>query len=159
MILQGYKHSAIFFADKWRMLRLRYLGLLNPCCSNKVPVRGFISANDRFIVIVLSLRRPVSGWVNIPRSQLPIFNEVVEKIGDPDRIRTCDPQIRNLVLYPTELRDLTSLCRLHRLYHRPTIDQCWGDIKIIWLEIEYLTVLNNRPIRFLCPGSCYLGSH
>ena len=27
------------------------------------------------------------------------------KIGDPDRIRTCDPQIRNLVLYPTELRD------------------------------------------------------
>ncbi len=25
--------------------------------------------------------------------------------GDPDRIRTCDPQIRNLMLYPTELRD------------------------------------------------------
>ena len=26
--------------------------------------------------------------------------------GAPDRIRTCDPQIRNLVLYPTELRAL-----------------------------------------------------
>ena len=26
--------------------------------------------------------------------------------GDPDRIRTCDPQIRNLLLYPAELRDL-----------------------------------------------------
>ena len=25
--------------------------------------------------------------------------------GDPDKIRTCDPQIRNLVLYPAELRD------------------------------------------------------
>ena len=30
---------------------------------------------------------------------------LVKKIGDPDRIRTCDPEIRNLVLYPTELRD------------------------------------------------------
>ncbi len=28
------------------------------------------------------------------------------KIGDPDRIRTCDPQIRNLMLYPAELRGL-----------------------------------------------------
>ena len=26
--------------------------------------------------------------------------------GDPDRIRTCDPQIRNLMLYPAELRGL-----------------------------------------------------
>ena len=29
--------------------------------------------------------------------------------GAPDRIRTCDPQIRNLVLYPTELRALTQM--------------------------------------------------
>ncbi len=30
---------------------------------------------------------------------------VLEKeTGVPDRIRTCGPQIRNLVLYPTELR-------------------------------------------------------
>ncbi len=28
----------------------------------------------------------------------------IEIIGDPDRIRTCDPQIRNLMLYPAELR-------------------------------------------------------
>ena len=26
--------------------------------------------------------------------------------GDPDKIRTCDLQIRNLSLYPTELRGL-----------------------------------------------------
>src|SRR5438270_3489909 len=26
------------------------------------------------------------------------------KFGDPDRIRTCGPQIRNLMLYPAELR-------------------------------------------------------
>ncbi|CAH2400351.1 hypothetical protein MES5069_250117 [Mesorhizobium escarrei] len=30
---------------------------------------------------------------------------MVEKYGDPDRNRTCDLQIRNLPLYPTELRD------------------------------------------------------
>jgi hypothetical protein len=30
-----------------------------------------------------------------------------EAYGDPDRIRTCDPQIRNLMLYPTELRGLS----------------------------------------------------
>jgi hypothetical protein len=33
-----------------------------------------------------------------------IHVENSEKRGAPDRIRTCDPQIRNLVLYPTELR-------------------------------------------------------
>ena len=31
--------------------------------------------------------------------------ETAENAGDPDRIRTCDPQIRNLMLYPAELRD------------------------------------------------------
>ena len=29
----------------------------------------------------------------------------LEFAGDPDRNRTCDLQIRNLPLYPTELRD------------------------------------------------------
>ena len=29
---------------------------------------------------------------------------LLDFIGVPDRIRTCDPQIRNLVLYPAELR-------------------------------------------------------
>ena len=32
--------------------------------------------------------------------------------GAPGRIRTCDPQIRNLVLYPTELRAPLSHVRL-----------------------------------------------
>ena len=31
----------------------------------------------------------------------------VEENGAPDRIRTHDPQIRSLVLYPAELRALT----------------------------------------------------
>ncbi|SIT53327.1 conserved hypothetical protein [Mesorhizobium prunaredense] len=31
--------------------------------------------------------------------------KAVDFIGDPDRNRTCDLQIRNLPLYPTELRD------------------------------------------------------
>ncbi len=28
-----------------------------------------------------------------------------DPFSDPDRIRTCDRQIRNLLLYPAELRD------------------------------------------------------
>ena len=31
-------------------------------------------------------------------------SQLTENTGDPDRIRTCDPQIRNLMLYPAELR-------------------------------------------------------
>ena len=30
----------------------------------------------------------------------------LKKTGGPDRIRTCDPQFRKLMLYPAELRDL-----------------------------------------------------
>jgi hypothetical protein len=30
-----------------------------------------------------------------------------ENVGDPGRIRTCNPQSRNLMLYPVELRDRT----------------------------------------------------
>ncbi len=29
----------------------------------------------------------------------------IDRIGGPDRIRTCDPQFRKLMLYPAELRD------------------------------------------------------
>ncbi len=32
---------------------------------------------------------------------------MIDKHGAPDRIRTHDPQIRSLVLYPAELRALT----------------------------------------------------
>ena len=37
------------------------------------------------------------------RRNTPVHDDFV---GDPDRIRTCDPQIRNLMLYPAELRGL-----------------------------------------------------
>ena len=38
--------------------------------------------------------------------------------GDPDRIRTYDLQIRNLTLYPAELRDLINIkwFTLYRVY-------------------------------------------
>ena len=54
----------------------------------------------------LPRRRVLSGrgtgrWKHQPRCRT--FS-VVGFIGDPGRIRTCDPQIRNLMLYPTELR-------------------------------------------------------
>ena len=34
----------------------------------------------------------------------------IQTNGDPDRIRTCDLQIRNLSLYPAELRDHGCYC-------------------------------------------------
>ncbi len=39
--------------------------------------------------------------------------------GDPGWIRTTDPQIRNLVLYPTELRD-------HHVKNAPVLPAGWG---------------------------------
>ena len=38
-----------------------------------------------------------------------------KKGGDPDRIRTCDPLIRNQVLYPTELRGHQMGCNISDL--------------------------------------------
>jgi hypothetical protein len=38
---------------------------------------------------------------------MPLVSVVKRKAasGDPDRIRTCDQQLRRLLLYPAELRD------------------------------------------------------
>ncbi len=48
------------------------------------------------------------------------------RFGDPGRIRTCDPQIRNLMLYPAELRG--HACdepRCDRLWL--AMGGCWGN--------------------------------
>ena len=50
------------------------------------------------------------------RSRQPIwvlgkFHATPRPLGAPGRTRTCDPQIRNLVLYPAELRALRGLAR------------------------------------------------
>jgi hypothetical protein len=37
-------------------------------------------------------------------------------LGDPDWIRTNDPQLRRLLLYPTELRDLNLAAKIE-IYH------------------------------------------
>ena len=39
-----------------------------------------------------------------PMSALWVLGAEVLKNGLPDRNRTCDPQLRRLLLYPTELR-------------------------------------------------------
>ena len=43
-----------------------------------------------------------------------LFNFLLRKDGAPERIRTSDPQIRSLVLYPAELRVRACLPRLLR---------------------------------------------
>ena len=45
------------------------------------------------------------GEVPDPSGNYPfVFNMFLEVGGAPERIRTSDPQIRSLVLYPAELR-------------------------------------------------------
>ena len=46
-------------------------------------------------------------WHYEDRDHLREQQEQFDFIGDPGRTRTCDPQIRNLVLYPAELRGLS----------------------------------------------------
>ncbi len=57
--------------------------------------------------------QPLQRWlenVTVSRGKPQGYPETtnhLEKNGAPDRIRTHDPQIRSLVLYPAELRALT----------------------------------------------------
>lgn len=48
----------------------------------------------------------VQNRTRIPGEQ---NTQCLEKTGDPDRIRTCNPRSRNPLLYPVELRDRWSL--------------------------------------------------
>ena len=50
----------------------------------------------------IALAEPRRNPRNI--EELGLRQQPIDFIGVPDRIRTCDPQIRNLVLYPAELR-------------------------------------------------------
>ena len=66
---------------------------------------GFTSALGHFVHLRLrsvlnSVQTCFSGIItNNPPLWVGYFSN-----GAPDRIRTCGPQIRNLMLYPTELR-------------------------------------------------------
>ena len=50
-------------------------------------------------------------------------NLAVDRNGDPGRTRTCNPELRRLVLYPVELRDLIVLIRWLRRVSAST-DRC-----------------------------------
>ena len=45
-------------------------------------------------------------------------------IGDLERIRTSDPQLRRLLLYPAELRDLMLLCNKKHIFSLKSSDCC-----------------------------------
>ena len=45
-------------------------------------------------------------------------------IGDLERIRTSDPQLRRLLLYPAELRDLALLCNKKHIFSLKSSDCC-----------------------------------
>ena len=45
-----------------------------------------------------------------PRPHPQLRAQIIDLSGAPERIRTSDPQIRSLVLYPAELRALVCVC-------------------------------------------------
>jgi hypothetical protein len=53
--------------------------------------------------------------------------------GAPDRIRTHDPQIRSLVLYPAELRALTGAVSSLTAHEK---QGCFGKIRGLWTAKE-----------------------
>ena len=56
------------------------------------------------------LADPMLTGVKIPDKSSPKKRtKPLILLGDPGRIRTCDPQLRRLVLYPAELRGLDCL--------------------------------------------------
>ena len=65
------------------------------------------------------------------------FDYDFEKIGDPDRNRTCDLQIRNLPLYPTELRD--------RAPRHIAASECFANPVLEWDEVA-TGMGNNGPL-------------
>jgi hypothetical protein len=67
--------------------------------------------------------------------------EALAKAGAPDRIRTCGLQIRNLSLYPTELRAHISqklLLKFFIFLRIPiVVSQKWGLSVITYISIFY----------------------
>src|SRR5262245_5127639 len=55
-------------------------------------------------VPLLQQPRTIDWWER-RRVSNPARGESHGRSGDPGRIRTCNPQSRNLMLYPVELRD------------------------------------------------------
>ena len=52
----------------------------------------------------LSAQKAVDLGIGNQLDEATCVARSLDFIGDPGRIRTCDPQIRNLMLYPAELR-------------------------------------------------------
>ena len=72
-----------------------------PACG--APYR--LSSKEEGLLTGVGLRLDITGNdISERQYTLRRTSECLEKSGDPDAIRTRDPQIRNLMLYPAELR-------------------------------------------------------
>ena len=67
-------------------------------------------------------------WADLKRIRQTVWG------SDPDRIRTCGRQIRNLLLYPAELRDQRWL---QKYYFDGKFPNCFGIFALLELFIEY----------------------
>src|SRR5437660_9496108 len=69
---------------------------------------GGISGQGLFTIAAGPLGVFLASHLSIPGKRAHTVHPLFDCIGAPDRIRTCDPQIRSLVLYPAELRALVA---------------------------------------------------
>src|ERR1700722_15219120 len=88
-------------------------------------LRRISARDDHSIISITNLRanplpycfRAQTSWKHSPARQIKVMRSQIDA-GAPEEIRTPDPQIRSLVLYPAELRARFSLSIWGRKAHR-----------------------------------------
>ena len=93
----------------------------------------------------------------MPRNESPLMGLFLcaRRIGLPDRDRTCDPQLRRLLLYPTELRAVKTQKALEWafvVWNKPTL---WGCAKK-WSERRDSNSRPSAPKADALPGCATL---
>jgi hypothetical protein len=82
-----------------------------------------------------------------PMSALWVLGAEVLKNGLPDRNRTCDPQLRRLLLYPTELRAVKTQKALDGAFIVES------TVSMRWLDIEKMVGAAGFELATLCSQS------
>lgn len=93
-----------------------------PPCGDRLIRKRSPTAAGLLLMVLLP------QWADLKRIRQTVWG------SDPDRIRTCGRQIRNLLLYPAELRDQRWL---QKYYFDGKFPNCFGIFALLELFIEY----------------------
>ena len=82
--------------------------------------------------------------------------DVLARLGDPGRIRTCDPLLRRQMLYPAELRDHTVSAEPRNFQPTFPIRARSPKRKLTFIELTFLGASDPRlsPNRAPCALRC-----